>query len=188
MMFDIIHIHNKFLPKIKEMNDNGYSLSNLQTKSFDGLLEDYHVGEDGILLLDKVEYVFSENTENFEKDRWNPPFFQEEKSRTKVVHPYNGLINAGAFFMDFNNSKDEIFVSIDFKFINGVLEDVGIIKELQITPLQKLLEVRKKNIENKDKKQKDIKYRVFNYFSTLVNRLIYKLSKLQLCLNSYQPK
>lgn len=187
-MFDIIHIHKKFLPKIKELDDNGYALSNLQTKSFDGLLEDYHVGEDGILLLDKVEYVFLENTEAPEKGRWNPPFFQEEKSRTKVVHSYNGLITAGAFFMDFNNSKDEIFVNIDFEFMNGVLKNVGTITELQITPLQEILERRKKIIENRDKKQKDIKYRVFNYFSNFVNRLIFKLSKIQTCLNSYQPK
>ena len=188
MMFDIMHIHSKFLPKIKELDSNGYAFSNLQTKDFEGLLEAYHVGEDGVLLLDKVEYVFIENTELPRKGKWNPPFFQEEKSRTKVVYPYNGTITAGAFFMDYKNPKDEIFVDIDFKFIDGVLQKVGTIKELQITPLQKVLERREQILEKRNKKEKDIKYRIFNYFSKFVNILILKLSKIQFSLTSYQPK
>ena len=78
-MFDTIHIYKKFLPSIKQVEDNGYSLSSLQTKDFENLLETYHVDENGKLTLDKVEYVFIENDKPKVKGKWNPPFFQEEK-------------------------------------------------------------------------------------------------------------
>jgi len=188
MMFDTIHIHGNFLPKVKELDYNGYKLNNLQTKSFDGLLEEYYVGEDGVLLLDKVDYVLLENTEYQKKTKCSPPFFQEEKSRIKVVYPYTGIITAGAFFMNYHNSKDEIFIDIDFNFVNGTVKDIGIIKKLEITPYEKILEKRKQIEEKRRKKDSDIKYQVFKYLSRFINKILLKLSKIQFCLNSYQPK
>jgi hypothetical protein len=92
-MFDTIHIHKKFLPTVEVIENNGYSLSSLQTKDFDNLLEEYHVDENGKLFLDKVEYVIIENNTPPQKGKWNPPFFQEEKSRERVFIPYTGTVS-----------------------------------------------------------------------------------------------
>lgn len=187
-MFDTIHIHDKFLPKIKELEINKYCIKSLQTKNFDNLLENYHVGEDGVLFLDKVDYELVEN-QNASKGGWNPPFFQEEKSREKIQFPYTGIVTAGMFFMDYtDNPKDEIFVDINFKFVDGVLQEVGKIKTLKVTPSQEVLERRQKIKEIKLKIENDIKYHIFKYISKFLTKIIISLNKINNYLVTYKPE
>lgn len=187
-MFDTIHIHKKFLPSVKELKQNGYNLSSLQTKVFDNLLEDYHVGEDGLLYMDKVEYEFTLNTNTSADKKWNPPFFQEEKSRTKMQLPHTGIVTAGAFFMDYHNPKDEIFIDIDFKFIDGVLQGQGIVNRLTVTPINIVLERRREIEERRNRRDNDPLYHISKYFLYIVNRVISKLHRIQNYLLSYEPK
>jgi hypothetical protein len=187
-MFDTIHINKKFLPTIREVEKHGYSLNSLQTKDFDSLLEDYYVEEDGKLFLDKVEYMIIENPDPPEKKKWSPPFFQEEKSRERVFVPYTGEITAGAFFMDYTNPKDEIFIDIDFKFIDGIIQSKGIVKILRITPVEEVLENRRQIEERKHKRDNDVIYQISRYLYKAISRLIFKLNKLQNWLSSYEPK
>lgn len=187
-MFDTIYIYKKFLPSIKQVEDNGYSLSSLQTKDFENLLETYHVDENGKLTLDKVEYVFIENDKPKVKGKWNPPFFQEEKSRERIFIPHTGIITAGAFFMDYNNPKDEIFVDIDFKFIDGILQSVGTIKTMTITPVEQVLERRRQIEESRNKRDKDNLYQLYRFISKVISRVTARLNRIQTWLNSYEPK
>lgn len=187
-MFDTIHINKKFLPTIREIEKHGYSLNSLQTKDFDNLLEDYHVDEYGKLFLDKVEYILVENTNPTEKRKWNPLFFQEEKSRERVFVPYTGVVTAGAFLMDFNNPKDEIFIDIDFKFIDGVLQSTGSVKTMKITTVEEVLKNRRKIEERKHKTDNDLIYQISRSLNRFISIIVYKLNKVQNWLNSYEPK
>jgi len=187
-MFDTIHIDKKFLPFIKEIQKNGYFLNSLQTKDFDNLLEDYYVDENGKLFLDKVEYIIIENPDPPQRKKWNPPFFQEEKSRERIFIPYTGIVTAGAFFMDYNNPKDEIFVDIDFKFIDGLLQSKGSVKEIRITLVEDVLENRRKLEENRFKRDNDFIYQISTKISRFISRITNKLHRFQTWLNSYEPK
>jgi len=187
-MFDYLHVHKSFLPKVKQLEENNYSLESLQTKDFDSLLETYHVDEIGTLSLDKVDYIIIENTEPPQRGKWNPPFFQEEKSRSKINIPYTGVVTAGAFFMDYKDTKDEIFIDINFNFIDGVLQEKGKVVDLRITPADEVLERRRQIEERRIRRDNDLRYNVFNYIQRIIHRLIYKLHRIQDYLRSYEPK
>ncbi len=187
-MFDTIHINKKFLPIVNEVEQNGYSLSSLQTKDFDNLLEDYHVDENGKLFLEKVEYTIIENNEPIVKGKWNPPFFQQEKKRERVFIPYTGVITAGAFFMDYDDKKDEVFIDIDFKFLDGILQEKGITKKISVIPIEEVLERRRIIKENRIKRDNDMLYQLYRYISKIISRVNCKLNKIQNWLNSYEPK
>jgi hypothetical protein len=187
-MFDTMYFHKKFLPAIEPVEKNGYSLISLQTKDFENLLEEYHVDENGRLYLDKVDYILVENDVLPEKGKWNPPFFQEEKGRERIFIPHTGIVTAGIFFMDYKNEKDEIFVDIDFKFIDGILQETGKVKIIKVTPIQEVLETRRKIEERRYKKENDVLYCICNYLSRKLNRLLFKLHKIQDFLLSYEPK
>jgi len=187
-MFDTIYVNNKLLPVINELLKNNYSLSALQTKDFECSLLEYHVDENGTLTLDDVEYIFTENKESSKKGKWRPPFFQEEKSRKRVFVPYTGIVIAGAFFMNYIDYKDEIFVDIEFKFVDGVLQGIGKIHNMTITPASEVLERRKIQEERKIKRDNDFICQVSLKLSSYISKVISILKRVQYWLYSHCPK
>lgn len=187
-MFDTIFINKKFLPKVEELTRNEYNLISLQTKDFENLLENYFVGEDGSLELDKVEYEMIPNLELPKKGKWNPPFFEEIKSSERIKIPFTGIIRAATFFTSYTNPKDEIFLDIDFKFIDGIIQGVGVIKTLQITTADIVVERRRLAEEYRNKRDNDMKYRISKFCARKISIVLAYLNKLNNWLYSYQPK
>ena len=184
-MFDYLNVDKKFFPQIKEIEENNYSLSNFQTKDFDNSLENYYVDENGNLFIEKVEYSFIENKETPKKGKWTPPFFQEEKSRTKIPYAFTGIVNAYDYLQDINNQKNEIFVSLDFKFFDGILQGIGIVRELKVIEYDIILQ-RKKDIEIiRAKKENDVLYKISFYLAMKILKIINILNKLYSFLISY---
>jgi hypothetical protein len=187
-MFDTIYINKNFLPFIKQVEENKYHLHSLQIKNFDNLLQDYHVDSDGKLFVDKIEYVIIQNDTPFQKGKWNPPFFQEEKSRERIFVPYTGIINASAFLMDYNDKKDEIFVTIDFNFIDGIIQGIGITKKIEVVSIENILERRKLIEKIKNKRNNDFSYKIYMHISKIITKITCKLNKIQLWIISNQTK
>lgn len=187
-MFDNIFINKKFIPEIPEIQKLGYTIFELQTKDFDNLMDRYDVDENGKLTLEKVEYDVVENIIKPEKDKWCPPFHLEEKNKTITDFPYTGIVDACAYLCDRANNKDEVFVDLKFKFIDGILQSVGLVDNLTITSFETILDNNKKFEELYNKRNNDAIYCLFRYLTKIIYKVIHNLSKLNSWLCSYNPK
>lgn len=188
-LFDTIHIHKKFLPEIPEIKESGYDveLGNFQTKSFDNFLEDYYVDESGKLSFDNTEYEFIKNKKTSKKGKWNPPFFQKEKSRNRMFSAFNGIAEVYTYLSDSVKPKNEIFVSFLLNFNNGLLEKIEL-SEKMITPLQVILDRNKKLEAIRTKRKNDKVYFICAKLISLVSKITSKLNKFENWLRKYEPK
>jgi hypothetical protein len=187
-MFDNLYINKNFLPSIPIMELNGYEIKELQTKDFDNLLENYFVDENGSLVLEKVDYEIIVNEEPPQKGKWTPPFFQEEIGRSTVNFPFTGIVNGVGCYLDSLDTKDKIYLDLKFKFINGILQGVGVVDKIDVTPIKEVLECKQFWKEFHNKRKKDPIFQILRKASILIHRIIYRLQKLNNWINSYEPK
>jgi hypothetical protein len=186
-MYDTVIVNKKFLPNILELKKHNYVIETLQTKCLANLLETYIIDENGLLHHDDVEFDFVEN-KNFKKGGWNPPFFLEEKSRNTVFLPYTGTIEAYEYFSDFKQEKDSVWISLTFKFVDGILQGLPLLSELKVDNIEN---IKKRNLEHNlimQKRKKDPVYKLTRFLWRMLSIVITKLCKVQGLLMKYEAR
>jgi hypothetical protein len=187
-MFDFLHVHESFLPKLEELEENNLKITNYQTKNLDCSLRDYYIDSNGDLYYDDVVYEIVENT-NPKKGGWNPSFFQEEVSRTRVRHSYTGEVLAvDVITFPENSDIHQIFIEVSYTFLEGSLFKKPEIKKVERFLKQKVMENQKKWELIHQKRAQDPLYFLTRQIYSVLCRASSVLSKLKSALLRYDVK
>ena len=130
-MFDSVQV-KKELPlseELKTLQINWKEIS-FQTKDLENCLLDYHITEDGDLMLENVEYEYVYYTEEEKKHKdfkpWNLVKETIEKSRSTEKVDYHGKIS---FYTheEFSDTED-VWIDFEAYFIYGKLDKIELVK------------------------------------------------------------
>ena len=170
-MFDNIKCE-KELPlndEIKSLNVKWNEVT-FQTKDLDNCLENYRITQDGELVEDVVERVYTYYTEEERKKLKTWHFVKDEKivkEYSKKVE-YHGTIR---FYELLNlNELEDIWVEFDAHFVYGKLDKI----ELAKTEKQESQKIRTARWKEEDQKKiNSFKYKLKNYsgYFWLLNKL-----------------
>jgi hypothetical protein len=183
-MFDYLDIDEKFIPTLPELEDRGYKCSSFQTKDLDNALINYYIDCNGQLSYDDVEYDVIDNP-NKDKRGWNPPFFLEERTRTRLISNYTGIINAVEFFNDSKEDSDNIWLKLEYTFVEGKIYKPVTVKDLIITSNKTAKENRIKWELIHEKRKRDPLFQISRYVSDVLSKIISKLTKFRSYVSAY---
>jgi hypothetical protein len=187
-MFDYLYVDNKHIPHIRELVERGYKVESFQTKSLDNCLIDYYIDEAGFLWFDDVEFdVYYREMSKPVAEAYRLPVFSE-KSRKKVRSEYTGSIIATAHCTNFEEKNDDVWLQLEFLFVDGVLYKPSKISSLKITTYEEILETKQKWKKIYEKRKKDPIYKLVYFLRKCINFTINKLNKIDYWLIMYDVK
>ena len=168
-MFDTLHVDNKFIPVIPELEERGIEMESFQTKDLECFLFEYHIKEDGKLYVEKNSYLYCEDSESKEEEM--------------EFVPYTGEI----IFYDVytGNNGDQLFVDLKIKLIDGIVSAPATVFKINITSKAELDERELKFKILREKRSNDIRYQVYRRIYFIINRLANYLDRVQSYLLKY---
>jgi hypothetical protein len=176
-MFDTIHVDEKFLPTIPDLESRGIKMSSFQTKDLECVLYDYFIKEDGKMYVENNSYVTHDDSDSMFGFR-----VEKETSELKF-NPYTGEI---LFYDCFTGDNgDSLFVDLKIKVIDGIASGPAEVVKIDITTKAEL-DVRELKFKKLwEKRNNDLRYQIYRFISIKISGLINSLSKIQSYLLKY---
>ena len=186
-MFDYLKVNKKFLPNITELQSRNYEIGTLQTKCFGNLLEEYQLDEFGNLYYVEVDYDYVE-TKNDESRKFQFPYTLVEKSRKSKVFPYTGMVEAYDFISDPEMEKDSVWISLTFKFVDGIIQGLPTLEEVKVDNIYNIRERKREMDIRLEKQKRDPIFKVCRFLWLFISKIITKLCKIQSFLIKYEAR